>query len=216
MKHYGRIVSVVAAVAVTGAAAFTTIGSASAATTNVNAKSVSTSSAAPKKAKLSATEDGHQLFAGIFFAQGPVAAKLATNKHLDGFEPGANDSPEAVHAVAELVKAIERKSPGIFADFSAKSRSGDPRLVDAAVTSLSQTLAGVSDSDLSTAPTDSADCVTFVVTVAVAAVVIGVATGALVVNAAAFFNVVVDDTEPEENLTREEIVAELTTTLHAV
>lgn len=57
---------------------------------------------------------------------------------------------------------------------------------------------------------------TFVVTVAVAAVVIGVATGALVVNAAAFFNVVVEDTEPVENLTREELMAELTTTLHAV
>ncbi|MFD6532730.1 sporulation delaying protein family toxin [Streptomyces sp. NPDC060184] len=206
--------SIAAAVVVTGAAAFTTIGSASAASAQPDAKATSASSTAPKKAKLSATEDGHQLFAGIFFAQGPVAAKLAADSRLNGFEPGTNDSPEAVRAVAELAKKIERQSPGIFADFSAKTRSGDPRLVDAAMTSVSQALAAASDSDLSAA-SDSADCVTFVVAVAVAAVVIGVATGAFVVNAAAYINVVVEDTEPVENLTRDELVAVLTTDLRA-
>ncbi|HBF80599.1 MAG TPA: sporulation delaying protein family toxin [Streptomyces sp.] len=215
MKHYGRMVSIVAAVAVTGAAAFTTIGSANAAPTSVNTKAERADSAAPERSKLSAAEDGHQLFAGLFFGQGPVAAKLAADGNLNGIEPGVNDNPKAVRAVAELIKKIELKSPGVFADFSAKSRSGDPRLVDQAMTAVSQVLIDVSDSNGSV-PGDTGACVVLVVSVAVAAVAVAVATGGFFVNAAAVINVVVDSEAPMENLTRDELVAGLTKVLRTV
>ncbi|MGW2473198.1 sporulation delaying protein family toxin [Streptomyces sp. NPDC001665] len=166
---------------------------------------------APIAPRLSATADGHQLFAGIFFGQGPVAARLAAAGLASGFRPGANKSPEAVRAVSELTAKIESDSPGIFAEFSAKSRSGDPRLVEEATTAVSQALTRASESDLS-ASKDSADCVTLVVAVAVAAVVIGVATGAFVVNAAAYINVVVD-TKPSQGLPKDVLLAGLTKTL---
>ncbi|MFB4426943.1 sporulation delaying protein family toxin [Streptomyces sp. QL37] len=214
MKHYGRIVGIVAAVAVTGAAAFTTIGSANAAPTSQNTKA-STGSTATVHTKISATEDGHQLFAGFFFGQGPVAAKLAADGNLGGIRPGVNDNPEAVRAVAELITKIEQKSPGIFADFSAKSRSGDPRLVDEGMTAVAQVLTDISQST-SPAPGNSDACAVLVVSVAVAAVVVAVATGGFFVNAAAVINVVVDTEEPEENLSRDELVAGLTKVLSTV
>ncbi|MFE4450040.1 sporulation delaying protein family toxin [Streptomyces sp. NPDC056796] len=215
MKHYGRIVGIVAAAAVTGAAAFTTVGSANAASVNENTQAVSARSGAVEKTKLSAAEDGHQLFAGLFFGQGPVAARLAADGKLSGIEPGVNDNPEAVRAVAGLIKKIESKSPGIFADFSAKSRSGDPRLVDQAVTGVSRVLVDVSESNGSV-PSDTGACVVLVVTVAVAAVAVAVATGGFFINAAAVINVVVDSEAPMENLSRDELVAGLTRTLRTV
>ncbi|MGW5350924.1 sporulation delaying protein family toxin [Streptomyces sp. NPDC004031] len=219
MKHHGRIVSIATAVVVTGAAALTTVGSASAASADasnktVSAKAANAGSAAP--GKLSAAEDGRQLFAGIYFGQGPVAAKLASHGVFKGFELSANDSPKAVHAVAGLADRIEAKSPGIFAEFSVKSRSGDPRLVKEATADVSRALAGVSDADLSAPPAASADCVALVVFVAVAAAVAAVVTvagtGALVVNAAAVINVVVD-TKPISSLPQDELMARLATTL---
>ncbi|MYQ49991.1 sporulation delaying protein family toxin [Streptomyces sp. SID4912] len=215
MKHYGRIVGIVTAVAVTGAAAFTTIGSANAAPTNVNTQAVTTASAGTERSKPSAAEDGHQLFAGLFFGQGPVAAKLAADGNLNGIEPGVNDNAEAVRAVAELIKKIELKSPGIFADFSAKARSGDPRLVDQAMTAVSQVLVDVSDSNGSV-PSESGACVVLVVSVAVAAVAVAVATGGFFINAAAVINVVVNNPAPMENLSRDELVAGLTKVLSTV
>ncbi|MFE4690164.1 sporulation delaying protein family toxin [Streptomyces sp. NPDC056749] len=215
MKHYGRIVGIVAAAAITGAAAFTTVGSANAAPADVNTKAPSTSSTALERTKPSVVEDGHQLFAGLFFGQGPFAAKLAANGKLNGIEPGVNDTPEAVRAVAEVIKKIELKSPGIFADFSAKSRSGDPRLVDEAMTTVSRMLVDISDSSGS-APGDTGACAVLVVSVAVAAVVVAVATGGFFVNAAAVINVVVDTEAPVENLSRDELVAELTRVLSTI
>lgn len=213
MKRYGRIVGVVAAVAVTGAAAFTTIGSANAAPANTTA--VTAGSASAQKAKLSAAEDGRQLFAGLFFGQGPVAGKLAAEGRLNGIEPGVNDNPKAVRAVAELITKIERKSPGIFADFSHKSRSGDPRLVDQAMTTVSRVLVDIS-STKEPAPGNSDACAVLVVSVAVAAVVVAVVTGGLFINAAAVINVMVDSEAPMENLSRDELVAGLTTVLRTV
>ncbi|MEV0008722.1 sporulation delaying protein family toxin [Streptomyces sp. NPDC051840] len=214
MKRHGRTVSLVAALAVTSAAVLTTTGSANASPSQVSttaARSGATASALPR---LSASEDGRRLFAGVFFGQGAVAGKLSAAGLLPGFEPGANKSPEASRAVAELTEKIEQRSPGIFAEFSAKSRSGDPRLVEEATAAVSRALVSASDSDLS-APTDSADCVTLVVAVAVAAVVIGVATGAFVVNAAAYINVVVS-TKPSQGLPKDELLAGLTKTLKTV
>jgi len=212
MKRYGRAAGIAVALAVTGAAVFTTTGSANASA--VADTAVAKTSPAPRAPRLSATADGHQLFAGVFFGQGPVAAKLAADGIVSGFTPGANNSPEAARAVAELTAKIESESPGIFAEFSAKARSGDPRLVEEATTAVSQALTRASDSDLS-ASKDSADCVTLVVAVAVAAVVVGVATGAFVVNAAAYINVVVD-TKPSQGLPKDELLAGLTKTLRAV
>ncbi|MGW9299372.1 sporulation delaying protein family toxin [Streptomyces cyaneofuscatus] len=215
MKRYGRIVSVVAAAAVAGTAAFTTIGNANAAPAKVDRAAATADSATAQKAKLSAAEDGHQLFAGLFFGQGPVAAKLAAEGNLNGIEPGANDNPKAVRAVAELITKIERKSPGVFVEFSDKARSGDPRLVDQAMTEVSRTLVDISSSTKPN-PGNSDACAVLVVSVAVAAVVVAVATGGFFVNAAAVINVVVDSETPLENLSRDELVAGLTTVLRTV
>ncbi|MFF9347420.1 sporulation delaying protein family toxin [Streptomyces sp. NPDC014734] len=215
MKHYGRIVSIVAAAAVTGAAAFTTIGSASAADANADASAVSVSSSTTEGTKLTSAEDGHQLFAGLFFGQGPVAAKLAADGNLNGIEPGVNDTPEALRAVADVIKKIELSSPGVFADFSVKARSGDPRLVDQAMTTVSRLLVDASDSDGS-APSESGTCVVLVVTVAVAAAAMAVATVGFFVNAAAVINVVVRSSAPMDSLSRDELVAELTGVLKTV
>ncbi|WP_406406607.1 sporulation delaying protein family toxin [Streptomyces halstedii] len=201
--------------AVTGAAAFTTIGSANAAPTNVNTQAATTTSAGTERPELSAAEDGHQLFAGLFFGQGPVAAKLAADGNLNGIEPGVNDNAKAVRAVAELIKKIELKSPGVFVDFSAKARSGDPRLVDEAMTDVSQVLVDVSDSNGSV-PSESGACVVLVVSVAVAAVAVAVATGGFFINAAAVINVVVNNPAPMESLSRDELVAGLTKVLRTV
>nr|WP_202462393.1 sporulation delaying protein family toxin [Streptomyces sp. SID8374] len=215
VKRYGRIVSVIAATAVVGTAAFTTIGNANAAPTRVDTAAVTAGSATAQQTKLSAAEDGHQLFAGLFFGQGPVAAKLAAEGSLNGIEPGANDNPKAVRAVAELITKIERKSPGIFADFSDKARSGDPRLVDQAMTEVSRTLVDISSSTKPD-PGNTGACAVLVVTVAVAAVVVAVATGGFFINAAAVINVVVDSEAPMENLSRDELVAGLTKVLRTV
>ncbi|MFB7913148.1 sporulation delaying protein family toxin [Streptomyces sp. NPDC056061] len=207
--------SIVAAAAVTGAAAFTTVGSANAAPAHVNTKAVSAGSESAEQSELSAVEDGHQLFAGLFFGQGPVAQKLAADGRLNGVEPGVNDTPEAIRAVATVIKKIELRSPGVFADFSAKARSGDPRLVDQAMTSVSRLLVDASDSD-GTTPSESGTCAVLVVTVAVAAAAMAVATVGFFVNAAAVINVVVKSRAPMDSLSRDELVAELTGVLKTV
>ncbi|MFC9177503.1 sporulation delaying protein family toxin [Streptomyces sp. NPDC057107] len=215
MKRYGRTVSVIAAAAVAGTAAFTTIGNANAAPTKADTAAVTAGPAAAQKTELPAAEDGRQLFAGLFFAQGPVAAKLAAEGKLSGVDQGVNDNPKALRAVAELITKIERKSPGIFADFSQKARSGDPRLVDQTMTELSRVLVGIA-SGSGQAPTDQGACAAVVVAVAVAAVVVAVATGGFFINAAAVINVVVREPAPMETLSRDELVAGLTTVLRTI
>lgn len=83
------------------------------------------------------------------------------------------------------------------------------------MTEVSRTLVDISSSTKPN-PGNSDACAVLVVSVAVAAVVVAVATGGFFVNAAAVINVVVDSETPLENLSRDELVAGLTTVLRTV
>lgn len=93
---------------------------------------------------VSAQTDGENVFRRLFFAQGQVGKDLSklelfaeARKHID------NDSPDEIRASNVVIDLITKRSPGFFADFSEKTRSGDPRQVEKAVTDAQNMLLAV-------------------------------------------------------------------------
>lgn len=81
-------------------------------------------------------QDGKDLFRGVHFFQGEVAEALvsagAVTAADDALEAGREK--EAVAMVDDLIAAIEKDDPAFFAQLSADLRSGDPYLVEDALT----------------------------------------------------------------------------------
>lgn len=133
--------------------------------------SVKATAAAPA---VSAKADGENVFRGLFFGQGKVGQDLAgldlfseARQHLD------SDSLDEIRAANAVISLINKKSPGFFADLSQKTRSGDPRQVEKAVTGAQDMLLAVAQKDKSAAPVENGQLCG--VTVAVGAAVVHIA-----------------------------------------
>ncbi|MCX4671195.1 sporulation delaying protein family toxin [Streptomyces sp. NBC_01381] len=133
-----------------------------------------TAKAAVSAPAISAKTDGENIFRGLFFSQGKVGKDLSrldlfseARQHLD------NESADEKRASDAVIKLINKKSPGFFADFSKKSRSGDPRKVERAVSEAQATLLSVAKEDKSAMPVENGQRCG--VTVAVGAAVVHVA-----------------------------------------
>ncbi|KUN87777.1 hypothetical protein AQJ66_09090 [Streptomyces bungoensis] len=130
---------------------------------------------AAASSSVSAKTDGENVFRGLFFGQGKVGERLATlDLFADARKHVRNDSPEQVRAANAVIDLIDKRSPGFFAELSAKTRSGDPRQVEQAVTKAQAMLLSVAHKgDKAANPVENGQKCG--VTVAVAAAVVHVA-----------------------------------------
>ncbi|MFJ8214951.1 sporulation delaying protein family toxin [Streptomyces sp. NPDC096033] len=122
----------------------------------------------------SAKADGEAVFRGLFFGQGQVGQDLSklelfaeAREHLD------NDDLSEVRVSNAVIDLIDKKSPNFFADLSVKTRSGDPRQVEKAVTDAQNMLMAVAEKDDKATPVENGQLCAM--NVAVAAVVVHVA-----------------------------------------
>ncbi|MFF9981200.1 MULTISPECIES: sporulation delaying protein family toxin [Streptomyces] len=130
--------------------------------------------AAAAAAPVSAKADGEQVFRGLFFGQGEVGRGLSqldlfaeARQHLD------NDDLDEIRASNAVIDLINKRSPGFFAELSAKTRSGDPRKVEKAVTDAQDMLLSVAQKSDTATPVENGQLCG--VTVAVGAAVVHVA-----------------------------------------
>ncbi|WP_176712020.1 sporulation delaying protein family toxin [Streptomyces sp. DI166] len=192
-------------------------------TTSTSAKPAAVATAA------SAKSDGENVFRGLFFGQGKVGENLA---ELELFSAArqhvGNDSPDEVRASNAVIELINKKSPGFFADLSRKTRSGDPRQVEKAVSSAQEMLLAVARTDKSAAPRENGQrCgvtvavgaavvhVAAVVTAAGAVVTVTVAVGANFVKGKNWFWSAKPTSGDETPLSKDEAVAQVTKALKA-
>lgn len=202
------------------------VAAAPVATANAFGTSARPAAAAPA---VSAKTDGENVFRGLFFGQGEVGEDLAelelfseARKHLD------NSSPEEVRASNVVIELINKRSPGFFADFSQKTRSGDPRQVEKAVTDSQNMLMAIAKDDKSATPVENGQLcgvtvavgaavvhVAAVVTAAGAAVTVTVAVGANFVKAKNWFWSAEPATGDDTPLSKDEAVAQVTQALSA-
>ncbi|MEV0258554.1 sporulation delaying protein family toxin [Streptomyces sp. NPDC050732] len=178
---------------------------------------------------ISAQADGENIFRGLFFAQGEVGKDLSrldlfskARQHLD------NESADEKRAANAVISLINKKSPGFFADFSKKSRSGDPRQVEQAVSKAQSTLLSVAKEEKSAMPVENGQrCgvtvavgaavvhVAAVVTAAGAVVTVTVAVGANFVKGKNWFWSAEPTSGDGTPLSKDEAVAQVTKALQA-
>ncbi|MGW3058026.1 sporulation delaying protein family toxin [Streptomyces goshikiensis] len=122
----------------------------------------------------SAKADGEAVFRGLFFGQGQVGRDLSTldlfaeaRQHLD------NDDLSEARVSNAVIDLIDKKSPDFFAGLSVKTRSGDPRQVEKAVTDAQNMLMAVAEKDDKATPAENGQLCAM--NVAVAAVVVHIA-----------------------------------------
>ncbi|WP_405448154.1 sporulation delaying protein family toxin [Streptomyces erythrochromogenes] len=191
-----------------------------------NAASGKTVAAAPS---VSAKADGENVFRGLFFGQGEVGRGLSqldlfaeARQHLD------NDDLDEVRASNAVIDLINKRSPGFFADLSAKTRSGDPRQVEKAVTGAQDMLLSVAQKDDKAAPVENGQLcgvtvavgaavvhIAAVVTAAGAVVTVTVAVGANFVKGKNWFWSPQPTTGDGTPLSKDEAVAQVTKALKA-
>ncbi|MCX4959574.1 MULTISPECIES: sporulation delaying protein family toxin [Streptomyces] len=191
-----------------------------------NAVSGKTVAAAPS---VSAKADGENVFRGLFFGQGEVGRGLSqldlfaeARQHLD------NDDLDEVRASNAVIDLINKRSPGFFADLSAKTRSGDPRQVEKAVTGAQDMLLSVAQKDDKAAPVENGQLcgvtvavgaavvhIAAVVTAAGAVVTVTVAVGANFVKGKNWFWSPQPTTGDGTPLSKDEAVAQVTKALKA-
>ncbi|WP_103501956.1 MULTISPECIES: sporulation delaying protein family toxin [unclassified Streptomyces] len=209
MKKSHRLIAVVAAAALLGTGA-ATAGAASSAGGH--------GSPAVTTPLTDATADGEALFAGIFFGQGQIGESLKSQLKYSDPEGQleANKSAEAVDYVASLQAAMAESSPGFFADFSTRVRSGDPRQVEAALNDAGKLLeegAQIVGADLP----DGTGQAVFVFNIAVLVNVgVGVNVAAIAVAAAVVEVQMWSVIEIQSDLDRERAVATLTKVLATI
>lgn len=162
-----------------------------------------------------AAEDGRALFSGLFFAHGPVGEALATQLRFSDPEGllERNKSRKGRQAIASIEKAVEAASPGFFADFSRKIRSGDPRLVDQALHGAGAVLERAAEEVDETIPDGTGQAL--LVFNVVMAVNISHAVNVIVVAAVAF-EIAFWEMPHEVYLDRDEAVADLTKLLRTI
>ncbi|MER5938258.1 sporulation delaying protein family toxin [Streptomyces sp. NPDC001928] len=177
----------------------------------------------------SAKTDGENVFRGLFFGQGKAGKDLA---ELELFSQArqhiGNDSPDENRASDAVIELINKRSPGFFADLSRKSRSGDPRQVEKAVTAAQDMLLAVAKTDKSATPVEKGQrCgvtvavgaavvhVAAVVTAAGAVVTVTVAVGANFVKGKNWFWSAKPTSGDETPLSKDEAVAQVTKALKA-
>ncbi|GGZ86767.1 hypothetical protein GCM10010329_03290 [Streptomyces spiroverticillatus] len=134
MKHNRRTIGLVAGL--TAAALSITGVTASAAPSAGASAPAAVVAAVPSAASAAALEkDGRAVFGGLYFGQGQVGESLSRSPLFSDLRKGLaqNDKAESVKVADALMDRIDAKHPGFFAEFSRKSRSGDPRRVEAAV-----------------------------------------------------------------------------------
>ncbi|MFD4245814.1 sporulation delaying protein family toxin [Streptomyces sp. NPDC058525] len=191
-----------------------------------NAVSGKTLAAAPS---VSAKLDGENVFRGLFFGQGEVGRGLSqldlfaeARQHLD------NDDLEEIRASNAVIDLINKRSPGFFADLSAKTRSGDPRQVEKAVIGAQDMLLSVAQKDDKAAPVENGQLcgvtvavgaavvhIAAVVTAAGAVVTVTVAVGANFVKGKNWFWSPQPTTGDGTPLSKDEAVAQVTKALKA-
>ncbi|MBB1256782.1 hypothetical protein [Streptomyces alkaliterrae] len=87
--------------------------------------------AAPAGPKGAATADAKDLFAAVYFLQGPAAERLADSGYFDGAHAALKENRSA--DVATVIARIEKAQPGFFEGFGSRITSGDPRQVGTAL-----------------------------------------------------------------------------------
>ncbi|MFF2375181.1 hypothetical protein ACFVUW_12470 [Streptomyces xiamenensis] len=182
---------------------------------------VASASATPSPAPLvavaqDAATDGQDLFTGLFFGIGPVADDLVAGGLFAGDDTGEfahNATAEGRAAIAEIVALVEEASPEFFAGFASDVRSGDPRLVEAAVAEAVEELTAVVEVEQSEDFGSGALCIVNVAAAANVAVALNVASVANVLTQVNFWI----EAPPANGagLSQEEAVALLTAQLAA-
>lgn len=125
-KKYMVIGGAIAAViAVAGAAAATSTGSAPASTAGSHIQTVESPSVA-----------GKELFRTIAFGQGRLADALRTTSAGVALYQPENNTPERILATDAVLDRIAAADAGYFADFASKLSSGDPFVVSAALDTM--------------------------------------------------------------------------------
>ncbi|MFD3775124.1 sporulation delaying protein family toxin [Streptomyces sp. NPDC058612] len=190
------------------------------------AKSVATVAAA---SPASAKADGERVFRGLFFGQGEVGRDLSqldlfaeARQHVD------NGDLEEVRASNAVIDLINQHSPGFFAELSTKTRSGDPRQVEKAVTEAqNQLLTVAKKADTATPAENGQLCgvtvavgaavvhIAAVVTAAGAVVTVTIAVGANFVKGKNWFWSPQPTTGDGTPLSKDEAVAQVTKALKA-
>ncbi|MHC6624497.1 sporulation delaying protein family toxin [Streptomyces globosus] len=190
-----------------------------------SAKTAVTAVASPASAKA----DGENVFRGLFFGQGQVGRDLSkldlfaeARQHLD------NDDLSEVRASNAVIDLINKHSPNFFAELSAKTRSGDPRQVEKAVTDAQNLLLTVAQKDDKATPVENGQLcgvtvavgaavvhVAAVVTAAGAVVTVTVAVGANFVKGKNWFWSPQPTTGDGTPLSKDEAVAQVTKALKA-
>ncbi|MBT2446256.1 sporulation delaying protein family toxin [Streptomyces sp. ISL-43] len=202
------------------------VAAAPSAMADAGTKSVATVSVA---SPASAKADGERVFRGLFFGQGEVGSDLSkldlfaeARQHVD------NEDLDEVRASNAVVDLINKRSPAFFAELSAKTRSGDPRQVEKAVTDAQNMLMSVAQKDDKATPVENGQLcgvtvavgaavvhIAAVVTAAGAVVTVTVAVGANFVKGKNWFWSPQPTTGDGTPLSKDEAVAQVTKALKA-
>ncbi|MEU5430459.1 sporulation delaying protein family toxin [Streptomyces olivoreticuli] len=174
MKLKQRTIGVIAGLTATAVCA---TGATAVAATNDHGRTGSVAAAAATP-KVDRDQDGKAVFKGLFFGQGKVGAELAKSPLFSDIRKQmAKNNPEDTEKISKaIVDSMNAKYPGFFADFSKKTRSGDPRKVETAVNAAqTKLLTVVKTSDKSAQSVSAGQMCGTVVAVAGALVHIGAA-----------------------------------------